>query len=490
VSVLDDRPEERPERGDMDPEAFRAAAHRVADDVADYLASVERRPVVPDVEPGFLRERLPAAPPARPESLDAIFADYETLVLAGITHWQHPGFMAYFPSVASGPGILGEWIASGLNSNVMFWKNAPASTELEEVVVSWLRQMLGLPDTFDGMLTDSASVSTLLSLVAARHAVPGLDARDRGLAGRPDVGRLRVYASTETHSSVEKAAIVVGVGREGVRKVPVDTHYAMRADLLARAVAEDRRDGWLPFLAVATVGTTSSTAVDPVRAIADVCERERLWLHVDAAYGGAAALVPEKRVLFEGWERASSIVFNPHKWMFTPFDASLLLFRDLEAFRSAFSLVPDYLHGTTARGAHTYSEYGVQLGRRFRALKLWFLIRWFGADGIAARVREHCRMARELAAWVEAEPGWELAAPVPLATVCLRHAPSGLSEEALDRHNQAILDRVNRTGSLYLSGTRLDGRFTIRVALGNPRAGDEHVRACWRALRDAAVAVE
>jgi aromatic-L-amino-acid decarboxylase len=480
---------DRSDLGDMDPAEFRAAAHRVADEVADYLERVDRLPVVPDVEPGFLRERLPPSPPAAPESMDAILDDYARLVLPGITHWQHPGFMAYFPSVASRPGILGEWLATGLNSNVMFWKNAPASTELEEVVVSWLRQMLGLPATFDGMFTDTASVSTLLALVAARHAVPGLDARERGLAGRADVGRLRLYASAETHSSIEKAAIVIGVGREGVRAIPVDDALAMRAGELARAVADDRRDGWLPFAAVATVGTTSSTAIDPVREIAAVCEREGLWLHVDAAYGGAAALVPEMRHLFDGWERAESIVINPHKWMFTPFDASLLLFRRPELFRSAFSLAPDYLRGTSLPGVHAFSEYGVQLGRRFRALKLWFMIRSFGADGFAARIREHCRLARELASWVEAEPDWQLMAPVPLATVCLRHAPQGSSEEELDRRNQAILDRVNRSGSLYLSGTRLTSRFTLRVALGNPRTGPEHVRRCWRMLRDAAVAI-
>jgi aromatic-L-amino-acid decarboxylase len=430
-----------------------------------------------------VRAQLPTAPPARPQPLGAVLDDYARLIEPNITHWQHPGFMAYFPSVASGPGILGEWLAAGLNSNVMFWKNAPASTELEEVVVSWLRQMLGLPEVFDGLLMDTASVSSLLALVAARHAIPGLDARDEGLAGRAGLRRLRVYVSAEAHFSIEKAAIVTGIGRSGVCHVPTDDAYRMRPDALAAAIAEDRAAGWQPFCVVGTLGTTSSSSIDPAAALAAICEREKLWLHVDAAYGGAAALVPELRPLLDGWERADSIVFNPHKWMFTPFDASLLLFRDPALFRDTFSLVPDVIRASEVQGAHNYNEYGIQLGRRFRALKLWMLIRYFGTSGIAARITEHCRMARTLAAWVEAEPDWELCAPVPLATVCLRHLPAAGDA---DRRNQEILDEVNRSGQVYLSGTRLGGRFVIRVALGNVRTEERHLRRCWELLRAAA----
>ncbi len=391
--------------GDMDPEEFRAAAHRVADLVADYLETVASRPVLPPVRPGEVRARLPEEPPRDPEPLDAILGDYLRLIEPNLTHWQHPGFMAYFASVASGPGILGEWIAAGLNSNVMFWRVAPASTELEQTVVGWLRRMLGLPDTFDGMFTDTASISTLTSVLAARHVLPGLDARDEGLAGRPGIGRLRLYCSTETHSSIEKAAIAAGVGRAGVRKVEVDGEYRMRADRLEAAIAEDRSGGWWPFCAVATLGTTSSTSVDPVGAIAAICEREGIWLHVDAAYGGSAALVPEMRPAFAGWERADSIVVNPHKWMFAPFDASLLLFRRPEAFRAAFSIVPEYLRTPEGETARNFNEYGIQLGRRFRALKMWMHIRWFGAEGMARRIREHCRQARDLAALDRRRPG-------------------------------------------------------------------------------------
>ena len=472
--------------GDMQPEEFRAAAHGVADRVADYLGRLESYPVLPRLEPGSIRAALPAAPPASPEPMEAILADYARLIEPNITHWQHPGFMAYFPSVASGPGILGEWLAAGLNSNVMFWRNAPSSTELEEVVVSWLRQLVGLPEAFDGMFTDTASVSSLMAIVAARHAVPGLDARDEGLAGRPGIGRLRVYASTEAHSSIEKAAIVAGIGRRGVRRIPADPAFRMRVDLLEQAIREDWESGWWPFCVVATLGTTSSTSVDPADAIAEVCEREKLWLHVDAAYGGAMMVAPEQRGLFAGWERADSIVINPHKWLWTPFDASLLLFRQPETFRAAFSLVPEYLKVRDQGEVHNYHEYGIQLGRRFRALKLWMLLRYFGADGMASRIREHLRLARLFASWVEAAPDWELLAPVPMATVCFRHRPAGLPEAEWDAHNERLMARVNETGEIFLSHTKLDGKYAIRVAIGNPRQEERHVRRAWELLRDAA----
>ncbi len=478
--------------GDMEAAEFREAAARVAAMVSEYLERLEGYPVLPAVEPGEVRARLPASPPQGPEPIEAILEDYRTLIEPWVTHWQHPMFLAYFPSVASGPGILGEWLAAGLNSNVMFWRNAPASTELEEVVVGWLRQMLGLPDSFDGMFTDTASVSTLLALVAARHAVPGLAAREEGLAGRPGIGRLRLYASEEAHISVEKAAVVVGAGRAGLRRIPADGDYRMRPDLLEAAIAEDRRLGWLPFAVVATAGTTSSTSVDPIGAIASVCEREGLWLHVDAAYAGVAALLPECRSLFAGWERADSIVVNPHKWMFTPFDASLLLFRRPETFRGAFGLSSDYLPPPGAERAHDYYQYGIQLGRRFRALKVWMLVRWFGVEGIASRLREHCRMAREFASWVDADSDWERLAPVPFSTVCFRYRPRELGGDdpdaaaRLDALNARILEEVNRSGRAYLSHTRLRGRHALRVAFGNPRTTMEHARRCWDLLRWAA----
>jgi len=468
--------------GDMSPGDFRDAAHRVADLAADYLERLPAYDVLPKIAPGATRAKLPGAPPAAPEPLDAILADYRSIVEPYITHWQHPMFMAYFPSVASGPGILGEWLSATLNSNVMLWRNAPSSTELEEVVVSWLRQMLGLPQTFDGMFTDTASISSLLSIVAARHAVPGLAARDEGLSGRDGVGRLRMYASTEAHSSIEKAAIVAGIGRSGLRRIPADGEYRMIASALQEAIVEDRAAGWTPFCVVATLGTTSSTSVDPCEAIAAVCRRERLWLHVDAAYAGAAAIVPEMRPLLAGWEHADSIVVNPHKWMFTPFDASLLLFRTPETFRDAFSIVPEYLRTPEAGGVHNFNEYGIQLGRRFRALKMWMQIRWFGVEGVAARLRDHVRLAQLFRNWVDADPDWELLAPVPFSTICFRYK-NGVD---LDAVNAAILERVNAGGQVFLSHTKLSGTYALRVALGNPRQTDEHVARCWAFLKAAA----
>ena len=467
----------------MDPAEFRKAGHEVADRVADYLEGLESRPVLPDLTPGSIRARLPENPPIDPEPLGDVLRDYAEWIEPNITHWQHPGFMGYFPSIASGPGILGEWLAAGLNSNVMFWRNAPSSTELEQVVVDWIRRMLGLPGEFEGMLTDTASISSLLSLVAARNAVPGLESRTLGLAGRPELGRLRIYASTEAHMSIEKAAIVIGVGQDGLRKIEADDEFRMRPDRLAQAIQEDRAAGWTPFCVVGTLGTTSSTSMDPPAALAEICEREGLWLHLDAAYAGAAAIVPEYRERFVGWERADSIVFNPHKWMFTPFDASLLLFRDGEAYRDAFSIVPDYLKTPVSKEAHNFNEYGIQLGRRFRALKLWMLIRYFGAAGIADRIREHCRMAREFAGWIEAHDEWELLAPVPFSTVCFRYRPPAEPDLDLDRLNESVLGGVNDSGRFYLSATRLRGAYALRVSLGNPRAGAHHVRECWELLQ-------
>jgi aromatic-L-amino-acid/L-tryptophan decarboxylase len=498
-----------------------AAAVRAAQLIGDYLANLETHGVLPQIAPGDVRRQIPPTAPARPEALDDILADYQRFIEPNITHWQHPGFMAYFPSVATWPGILGEWLAAGLNSNVMLWRNAPASTELEEVVVAWLRRMMGLPDAFDGMFTDTASMSSLLSIVAARHVVPGLEARDRGLAGRAGLGRLRLYCSTEAHSSIEKAAIVAGIGHEGVRRVPADEAYCMRPELLEQTIAEDRAAGWWPFCVVATLGTTSSTSIDPAAAIVDICAREGLWMHADAAYGGVAAIVPEMRTLFAGWERADSIVINPHKWLWTPFDASLLLFRRPEVFRDAFSLVPEYLRvkkaaaaATAAAGptrsdaaghlcdayaddadfVHNFHEYGIQLGRRFRALKMWIMLRTYGTDAIADELRRHCAMAREFAGWVNADPDWQMMAPLPLATLCVRYRPAkfvGREDESsvqreLDVRNEALLDFVNRSGDIFLSHTRLRDRYTIRVCIGNPRQEMRHVRRCWELLREGA----
>jgi aromatic-L-amino-acid/L-tryptophan decarboxylase len=477
---------------DMDPEAFRAAAHHVVDLMADYLANIERHAVFPSIEPGSVASRLPGAAPENPESLDAILADYLALIEPNATHWQHPGFFAYFASTASGPGILGEMLVAALGQNPMLWRTSPSGTELEQVVVDWLRQALGLPDSFDGLLTDTASTSSLIALAAARQAA-GIDAAAEGIAGRPDVPALRVYASEEAHSSIEKACMTLGLGRSALVRIPTNDRYELEPAALDDAIAADLAAGLLPIAIVATVGTTSSTSVDPVAEIAAIAEREGLWLHVDAAYAGAVAIDPGLRGPFAGWERADSIVVNPHKWLWTPVDASLLLSRRFDVVRDAFSLVPEYLRTVGGAGEErNYNEYTPQLGRRFRALKVWIQLRWFGLDGLRRRIRHHLDLAQEFAAWIDDTPGWERLAPVPFSTVCFRHVPAALARDdaLVDVHNAAIMEAVNRSGAVFLSHTKLDGHFTIRLAVGNLRTERRHVQGAWAALQRAAKEVE
>jgi aromatic-L-amino-acid decarboxylase len=471
----------------MDPAAFRAAGHAVVDLMADYLEGVERRSVFPAVEPGSLRPLFPTSGPEEPEPLDTILDDYRRLIEPTATHWQHPGVFAYFATTASGPGILGEMLTAALGQNAMLWRTSPIGTELEEVVVDWLRQALGLPEAFDGLLTDTASISSLIALAAAREAA-GIDAAALGLAGRAELSALRVYASTEAHSSIEKACMTLGLGRHALVRVATDEEYAMLPEALSAAIDADRAAGHRPIAIVATVGTTSSTSVDPIAAVAEIAEREGLWLHVDAAYAGVVALLPERRAPFAGWERADSIVVNPHKWLFTPLDASLLLSRRMTDLHAAFSLVPEYLR-TLDREApgRDYHEYTPQLGRRFRALKLWIQVRWFGLEGLRRRIERHLEMAQAFARWVDEDPDWERLAPVPFSTVCFRWNPRGRATEAeLDTRNAAIMDGVNLTGVVFLSHARLGDRFTIRMAIGNLRTEPHNVERAWALLREAA----
>ena len=471
----------------MDPAAFRAAGHAVVDLMADYVEGVERRSVFPAIEPGSLRPLFPTSAPEEPEPLDTILDDYRRLIEPNATHWQHPGFFAYFPTTASGPGILGEMLTAALGQNAMLWRTSPIGTELEEVVVDWLRQALGLPEAFDGLLTDTASISSLIALAGARQAA-GIDAAARSLAGRAELSALRVYASTEAHSSIEKACMTLGLGRDALVRVATDEEYAMLPEALSAAIDADRAAGHRPIAIVATVGTTSSTSVDPIAAVAEIAEREGLWLHVDAAYAGVVAMLPERRAPFAGWERADSIVVNPHKWLFTPLDASLLLSRRMTDLHAAFSLVPEYLR-TLDREApgRDYHEYTPQLGRRFRALKLWIQMRWFGLEGLRRRIERHLEMAQAFARWVDEDPDWERLAPVPFSTVCFRWNPRGRATEAeLDTRNAAIMDGVNRTGEVFLSHARLGDRFTIRMAIGNLRTEPHNVERAWALLREAA----
>ncbi len=472
--------------GDMDPEMFRREAHRIVDWIADYLAGGAREhPVLARVEPGDVARRLPAAPPERGEPPGAIWNDFLEAVLPGVTHWNHPGFMGYFGITGSAPGILGELLSAALNVNGMLWRTCPAATELELLALDWLRQLLGLPEGLFGFLTDTASVSSMLAIVAAREAA-GLGIRERGMAGRHDLPPLVVYASDQAHSSIAKACVAAGLGLEGFRAVPHDREYRLDVAALERAIAEDRAAGRRPLAVVATVGTTSTTSVDPVPAIADVCAREGLWLHVDAAYAGSAAVCPEHRWCLEGCERAASFVFNPHKWLFVPIDCSALYTRHPDIFRRAFSIVPEYLTTPHSGRVVDLMDYGIQLGRRFRALKLWWVIRTFGADGLRERIRAHVALAREFADWVEGHPRLELAAPVPFSVVNFRALPqSPAPPEAVDRYNLEVLERVNASGRVFLSHTRLDCGTVLHLAVGNLRTTSDDLAACRAAIEAA-----
>lgn len=454
--------------------------------LADYLAHPQRYPVLSQVKPGDIAAQLPASAPVQGEPMAAILADFDRIIVPGITHWNHPAFFAYFAISSSMPGIVGELLTAGLDVNGMLWKTSPAATELEQVVLGWLREMMGLEPGWFGIICDTASISTMLALAAAREARPELDVRTRGLAGRTDLPRLRVYCSEHAHSSVDKGAIALGIGHENVVKIPADDEFRMQPGHLRRAIADDLASGYLPIACVATVGTTSTTSVDPVPEIARICSDAGVWLHVDAAYGGAAAIVPEMRHVLDGVDQADSMVVNPHKWMFTPVDCSALYTKRPEVLRRAFALVPEYLVTAEQDVAENLMDYGVQLGRRFRALKLWMVLRAFGSEGMAARIRAHCALAHELASWIEAAPDWEVVAPVPFSVVCFRYAPAGATEAELEQVNAAILGRVNAGGEAFLSHTKLGGRYVVRLAIGNLRTERAHVARTWELLQEAA----
>ncbi|MGH9331705.1 MAG: pyridoxal phosphate-dependent decarboxylase family protein [Vicinamibacterales bacterium] len=467
----------------MNADDFRAHGHQLVDWIAEYLEHSDRYPVLSRVAPGDVRRALPADAPRDGEPFDAIFADFERVILPGITHWNHPGFFAYFAITGSGPGVLAEFLSAALNVQAMLWRTSPAATELEEVALGWLRKLLHLPDGFEGVIYDTASIASLHALAAARQAaIPGVG--ERGLAGRTDVPPLRVYASEHAHSSIDKAVVLLGLGRDGLRRIPADDRFRLLPAALEAAVAEDRAAGIRPIATVATVGTTSTTSVDPVPAIADVCARHGLWLHVDAAYAGVAAMVPGCEATLAGCDRADSLVVNPHKWLFTPFDLSAFYTRRMDDVRAAFSLTPEYLRTTEVGDARNLMDTGIQLGRRFRALKLWMVLRHFGSEGLRTRLAEHMRLARLFAAWIDADPSFERLAPVPFSVVCFRARPAAIADNAaaLDALNERLLDRVNASGEVFLSHTRLNGVFTIRLAIGHLRTAEPHVRRAYDLL--------
>ena len=462
--------------GDMPVELFRANGHKMVDWIADYLNEIEKYPVLSNVEPGDIIKNLPDSAPVRGESMDLIFEDFNKYILPGITHWNHPGFMAYFNSTSSSPGILAEFLSAALNVNGMLWKTSPAATELEQITLNWFRKMLGIPGEFWGIIYDTASVSSLHAIAAARERLKQYEIRQKGFSGRKDIPLLRLYASEHAHSSIDKAAITLGIGLKGIKKIPADNEFKMIPSLLSRAIKEDRQKGYLPFCVVATVGTTSTTSIDPVPEIAEICSREKIWLHVDAAHGGIAAAAPEMRYIFDGISNADSIVINPHKWMFTPVDLSVLFTREKSILKQAFSLVPEYLKTSVDSYVENYMDYGVQLGRRFRSLKLWFILRYFGTEGIAERIREHIRLGKLFMNWIDNNNNFELMAPVPLSTVCFRAHPARYDdEEKLNRLNEVLMNAVNKSGHIFITHTKLNNKFVLRLVISGLRTEERHV---------------
>lgn len=485
----------------LEPEVFRRQAHQMVDWMADYLARVGSLPVQPAGQPGAIRSALPADAPDGPEPFERIVNDFERLIMPGLTHWGHPGFFAYFPANNSPPSILAEMLTATLGAQCMSWNTSPAATELEQVTMEWLRKMAGLPDGFTGVIQDTASTATLVALITARDAKTQRrkDATDFASWRPCALDELTVYASEEAHSSVAKGARMAGFKPDRVRAIPADDAFAMRSDLLAGAIAADRAAGLTPACVVATVGTTSSTGIDPVPAIGDICRREEIWLHVDAAWGGTAAIVPEMRWIFDGVDRADSIVFNPHKWMLVNFDCTAYYIRDKEALLRSFATSPAYLKAEHDDRVVNYRDWGIQLGRRFRALKLWFVIRTYGTDGLRAMIREHIRLGRLLADLVQHDPRFELMAPAPLGLVVFRYlgredgktgrredGRTGLETDAL---NEQLLARLHATGRIMLTQTRLKGKYCIRLALGHLTTREEDVLRAWELIKETGAAL-
>ena len=465
----------------MTPEEFRAAGHRLIDWLADHRAGLAARPVMSQVEPGSIKAQLPSAPPDNPESFDAIMADVDRIVVPGVSHWQHPSFFAYFPANGLEASILGDLLSTGLGTLGLAWQSSPALTEVEEVVADWMRQMLGLSDAWSGVIQDTASTSTLVALLCARERTSAHGAGRGGLQGEPQP--LTVYATAQAHSSIDKAALLAGFGRANIRHVPHDAAFAMRPDDLKRMIEADRAAGAKPCAVVATTGTTTTTALDPIQAIASIAREHGLWLHVDAAMAGSAMILPECRWMWSGVEGADSLVINAHKWLGAAFDCSLYYVRDPLHLIQVMSTNPSYLQTAADARVKNLRDWGLPLGRRFRALKLWFLIREQGVAGLQSRLRRDIANAQALADEIRKAPDWQILAPVPLQTLCVRHVPKALAGEALDRHTQAWADKINRSGKAYLTPALLNGQWMVRISIGAPTTERADVMDLWRLIR-------
>lgn len=464
----------------MKNEDFRRFGHQFVDWITDYFERVESFPVLSPLAPGDVRKNIPAVPPTRGEDMEAVFRDFEKVILPGMAHWQHPGWFAYFPANNSPPSVLAEMLTAGLGAQCMVWKTSPAAAELEEAVLDWLSQMIGLPSGLAGVIQDSASTATLCALLSARERTTDFGSNDDGFR-MP----LTVYASEEAHSSIEKGVKIAGYGRKNLRRIPTDDRFALLPDRLEEAISRDKDAGLVPACVVATVGTTSSGALDPLKPIGEICRRHGAWLHVDAAYAATAALLPEMRRILDGVDLADSFVFNPHKWMLTNFDCSAYYVKDPAALVRTFEILPEYLKTGVDAKVKNYRDWGIPLGRRFRALKLWFVIRSYGVEGLQSMVREHLRLARLVKDWVEADGRFELLAPVDLGVVCFR-LNDGRDESALNALNQTLLDRINGTGRVFLSHTTLRGKYTIRLVAGQRTTEERHIREAWDIIDSAA----
>jgi aromatic-L-amino-acid/L-tryptophan decarboxylase len=465
----------------MNPEEFRKFGHQLIDWIADYRAHVADLPVRSRVEPGAVRAQLPSIPPVQPEPFEGIFDDLEQIILPGLSHWQHPNFFGYFPSNGELASVLGDYLSTGLGVLGLSWISSPALTELEEVVTDWMRQMLGLSEAWSGVIQDTASTSTLVALLCARERASNYSLARGGL--QAEEHPLIVYVSSHSHSSVEKAALLAGFGRTHLRFVAVDENYDMKPEVLEQAIQADLEAGLVPCAVVATTGTTGTTALDPVKAIAEVARKHKMWLHVDAALAGSAMILPECRWMWDGIEAADSLVLNPHKWLGTAFDCSLYYVRDPEHLVRVMSTNPSYLQSAVDSKVKNLRDWGIPLGRRFRALKLWCLIREQGVERLQTRLRRDLANAQWFAQQVRAAPGWCVVAPVPLQTVCVRHEPPGLESEALDKHTLEWVERVNNSGGAYLTPSILDGRWMVRVSIGSLTTERQHVEALWQLMR-------
>ena len=468
----------------MHSDEFKTYAHRLVEWMGDYLANIESFPVKSQVGPGEITAQLPVSPPEKGEAFEQIFGDFEKIIIPGVTHWQHPSFFAYFPANSSPVSVLAEMLTATMGVQAMIWQTSPAATELEERVMKWLADMLGLPAPFTGVIQDTASTATLCSLLTARERVSKYEVNKGGMSGQ---AKFTCYCSREAHSSVDKAARIAGIGHENLRKIAVGSNFAMVPEELERAIREDIGRQRQPLWVVATIGTTGCTAVDPLEAIATICGKYGLWLHVDGALGGTALILPEMRWMSKGIEGADSFVFNPHKWMFTNFDCSAYFVKDPGALIQTFEILPEYLKTKEGDRVNNYRDWGIALGRRFRALKLWFVIRHYGVDGLREKIRGHIRLAGELAERIKASGDFELLAPVPLNTVCFRFCPNGVSDpDRLNTLNSELLEKLNGSGKLYLTHTKLDGIFTLRLVIGQTHVEERHVSAAWQQIQDTA----